>query len=143
MTTLAFDIPWIAIRNAWSLVGLIGAGLVGYGTIRKAWISPFIAKPIANAIKNEISDMVTEVVKTSPEIKDSFRSVITEELGPLVTELGEMDAKLDGVIRSSNSIKASMTHIKGRLKNVEANMGITEPVDPPVKTRRRVAAAAK
>lgn len=129
---------WENVKSVFSVLGAIGTIVTAWAIFNAKAFSPLVARPIAKAIKGEIGDMVENTVKDSPAVKESFRSVVKEELEPLAAEMHSVDEMMSNITGSLTTMKGSLTHIKNRLKRVEDNLGLDALPPPPIPRKRRV-----
>jgi hypothetical protein len=98
-----FDL-WKTI-SAW--VGVFAALLAGALYIHRNAVSPWIAKPVARAIHNELQDHIELIIFSEP-MKSQLREMIQEEIvvgnRPVMDLLKKHDRRLDRLEKGQQEV---------------------------------------
>lgn len=81
-------------RQLATYLGIFAGILVSLGIIQVKFISPFLAKPLAKALKAELRDEVIDALK-SPESQEFIQEAVAKETSVVVGHIHDFERRTD------------------------------------------------
>lgn len=107
---LAYDI-FIAARNVAAILGIMASIVVSVGIIHTKAIGPWVAKPIAKAIRHELTDAVEAIILSDliqHLLTEQIEEVVTHEMQQVLRVLAEHDARLKRIENNTSFVRDRM-----------------------------------
>lgn len=92
------------IKNVAAVLGAIAVIIAAIGTIHVKITGPWIARPVAKAIKHELSDLVEVIVLSDPIqqlFKEAAEEVVAHEMREVLELLHEHGLRLERIENST------------------------------------------
>lgn len=92
------SINWYSLLETGSkILGMIAAVIIAIGIIHTKVVAPWIAKPVAKAVKNELIDAVEAIILSDliqDGLKETIEEHVTHEMRQILAILHEHDERL-------------------------------------------------
>lgn len=83
-------------RNAAAGLGIIATAIVSIGIIYSRFFSPFLARPLASALRKELGEEVLIIIG-SDEVQHVIQETVSSEMGVVIDHLMDVSERLEVV----------------------------------------------
>lgn len=125
----SFD-AWVFITRVAAVLGVISGILVSAGIIHARVIGPWVAKPVAKAIRHELSEAVEAIILSDliqGHIKEHTEEIVAHEMVQVMRVLAEYDDKITTLDTKVDNVHERLTVLEGNVQFIKDRMAERPP----------------